>query len=143
MKLLTPNEEQEIIEAIKNSEKLTSGEIKLHIENKCNEDPIERAIKVFDSLKMSKTKERNGVLFYVAVESKKFAIIGDKGINEKVGEDFWEKTKELMQKHFLNRDFAKGIIEGVKMAGEQLMSHFPYDGKNDTNELSDEISFGK
>lgn len=142
MKLLSEIEETQILESIKDAETQTSGEIKLHIESNCKGDSVERAVEVFVKLKMHETDLRNGVLFYVATESKKFAIIGDKGINEKVSENFWENTKEKMKGYFIKQEFAKGIIEGIKMAGEQLHVFFPYDSATDKNELSDDISFG-
>lgn len=142
MKLLSEIEETQILESIKNAETQTSGEIKLHIETVCKGDVLEKAIAIFEKLKMHETDLRNGVLFYVATESKKFAIIGDKGINEKVPENFWENTKELMKSYFIKQEFANGIIQGIKMAGEQLHSFYPYDVAADKNELSDDISFG-
>jgi uncharacterized membrane protein len=100
-----------------------------------------RAIEVFDQLKMYKTKARNGVLFYVNVGQKSFAIIGDKGINKKVDANFWDSTKELVLENFKQKLYKKGLIEGITEAGKQLKSYFPYQ-KNDTNELSNEISKG-
>ena len=90
---------------------------------------------------MENTQERNGVIIYVAVKSKHFAIYGDKGINEKVSADFWDSTKEVMQNHFKNGNFKQGLIDGILKAGDQLKTHFPYQN-DDTNELSNEISKG-
>jgi uncharacterized membrane protein len=143
MKILTEQEETQILEAIRNAEEKTSGEIKLHIESECKSDAIERAIEVFGILKMNETEQRNGILFYVATDSKKFAIIGDEGINEKVPSNFWESTKELMRSYFIQHKFADGITKGIEMAGEQLQTFFPFNRTNDKNELSDDISFGK
>lgn len=137
----SPEEEQKVIEAIANAELKTSGEIKLHIESRCWFSPIWRAKKVFKLLEMHRTAEKNGVLIYIAVKSKKFAIIGDSGINEKVGQNFWDSTKELMQKEFKQGNFYSGAIKGIESAGEQLLKHFPY-AANDTNELSNTISYG-
>lgn len=139
---LTKAEEQAIVEAISQAEKNTSGEIRVHIEKENTIAPIERAVEVFRHLHMENTKERNGVIIYLAVKSKHFAIYGDKGINEKVGDDFWDATKEVMQYHFKNGNFKQGIIDGVLKAGEQLKTHFPYQD-DDTNELSNEISIGE
>ncbi|WP_264522366.1 TPM domain-containing protein [Flavobacterium sp. N1994] len=138
---LTPEEEQEIVKAIGIAEKNTSGEIRVHIEKENTIAPIDRAVEVFRKLHMENTKERNGVIIYVAVKSKHFAIYGDQGINEKVGADFWNSTKNIMANHFKNGDFKQGLIEGVLKAGEQLKAHFPYQ-EDDTNELSNEISKG-
>ena len=138
---LTKAEEQEIVEAIGIAEKNTSGEIRVHIEKENTIAPLDRAMEVFRSLNMENTQERNGVIIYVAVKSKHFAIYGDNGINEKVADDFWDSTKDAMANHFQNGDFKQGLINGILKAGEQLKTHFPYQD-NDTNELSNEISKG-
>jgi uncharacterized membrane protein len=138
---LTKPEEQEIVESIGKAEKNTSGEIRVHIEKETSVSAIDRAMDVFRKLNMEDTLERNGVIIYVAVKSKQFAIYGDKGINEKVGADFWNSTKETMQNHFKNGNFKQGLIDGILKAGEQLKTHFPYQD-DDTNELSNEISKG-
>ena len=138
---LTKAEEQEIVEAIGVAEKNTSGEIRVHIEKETSVAAINRAMEVFRNLNMENTQERNGVIIYVAVKSKQFAIYGDKGINEKVGADFWNSTKEAMQNHFISGNFKQGLIDGILKAGEQLKTHFPY-LHDDTNELSNEISKG-
>ena len=138
---LTKAEEQEIVEAIGIAEKNTSGEIRVHIEKENAIAPLDRAMEVFRSLNMENTQERNGVIIYVAVKSKNFAIYGDKGINEKVADDFWDSTKDVMQNHFKNGNFKQGLIDGILKAGEQLKTHFPYQD-NDKDELSNEISKG-
>ena len=138
---LTKAEEQEIVAAIGVAEKNTSGEIRVHIEKENTIAPIDRAVEVFHHLNMEKTKERNGVIIYVAVKSKHFAIYGDKGIHDIVGDDFWNSTKELMQNHFKSGNFKQGLIDGILKAGEQLKTHFPYQD-NDKDELSNEISKG-
>lgn len=138
---LTKEEELEIIEAIRISENHTSGEIRVHIEKETSIAAIDRATEVFNSLNMHKTKDANGVLIYVAVKSKKFAICGDKGINEVVPHNFWEATKDIMADHFKNGNFKQGLVDGILKAGQQLKTFFPFDD-NDTNELSNEISKG-
>lgn len=138
---LTQAEEQEIVAAIGKAEKNTSGEIRVHIEKETSIAAIERAMEVFRTLNMENTQERNGVIIYVAVKSHQFAIYGDKGINEKVSDDFWDCTKDVMANHFKNGDFKQGLIEGILNAGEQLKKHFPYQD-DDTDELSNEISKG-
>jgi len=138
---LTKAEEQEIVAAIGKAEKNTSGEIRVHIEKETSIAAIDRAVEVFQQLNMENTQERNGVIIYVAVKSHKFAIYGDKGINEKVNDDFWDCTKDIMANHFKNANFKQGLIEGILNAGEQLKKHFPFQD-NDTNELSNEISLG-
>ena len=140
--LLTPDETFQVKSAIKEAELNTSGEIRVHIEKKCKGDIMDRAAFVFEKLAMYKTELRNGVLFYLATSDKKFAILGDAGINAKVPEGFWESVKDHMQDLFKKGEFAKGLSDGIKMAGISLKEHFPYQ-KDDVNELSDEISFGK
>lgn len=138
---LTKEEEAEIVEAIRVSELNTSGEIRVHLEKKSSIAHLDRAMEVFHFLKMDNTYDRNGVLIYIAVKDKTFVIYGDRGIYNKVPHDFWNSTKEIIQHHFRNNEFKKGIIEGIFKAGEQLKKYFPYD-KNDKNELSNEISRG-
>ncbi len=141
-KFFTPGQKTDISLAIKQAEMNTSGEIRVHIEKDFTGDILDRAAYVFKSIGMQKTALRNGVLFYLAIGSKKFAIIGDAGINAKVPEGFWDNIKEAMLVHFTSGEFATGLSEGILMAGEQLKKHFPY-LSGDTNELSDDISFGK
>jgi len=127
--------------AVKEAELNTSGEIRVHIDNRCKEDVLDRAAWWFAKLNMHKTEKRNGVLFYLAVKDHKFAILGDGGINAVTAEDFWDEIKEKMLDHFKEGKFAEGLKEGILMAGEQLKEHFPYQ-QDDVNELPDEISFG-
>lgn len=138
---LTPAEEQEIVQAIALAEKNTSGEIRVHIENNSETPPIARAQEVFDFLKMYKTEARNGVLFYVGVANKQFAIIGDIGIDDVVETDFWDSTKDLIIENFKAKKYKEGLVEGIHRAGERLKNFFPYES-DDTNELSNEISKG-
>lgn len=135
-------EKARIRNAIREAELRTSGEVVVHIENRCKEDVLDRAAGVFDMLELQKTKERNGVLFYLAMKDHKFAILGDGGINEKVGNAFWNEVKDLMQAEFRNGAFTEGLCKGIGLAGEKLAEHFPYQ-KDDVNELSDDISFGE
>ena len=136
---LSKTEEQEIVQAIVEAEKNTSGEIRVHIEEHTEKSPLERAQEVFFELKMDETQDRNGVLFYVCVSDKKFAILGDKGINEAVESDFWDCTKDTVIANFKEGNFKKGLVEGILRAGERLKKYFPYQS-DDTNELSNEIS---
>jgi uncharacterized membrane protein len=136
----TPSQKKAIEEAIALAEKQTSGEIRVHIETSCPEDVLDRAASIFGKLKMHKTAERNGVLFYLAINEHKFAILGDAGINAKVPDGFWNNVKELMTEHFRKNEFAEGFIAGIALSGEKLKEHFPH-LENDTNELSDEITF--
>ena len=138
---LSKAEEQEIVQAIVEAEKNTSGEIRVHIEEHTEKSPLERAQEVFFELKMDETQDRNGVLFYVCVSDKKFAILGDKGINEAVESDFWDCTKDVVIANFKEGNYKKGLVEGILRAGERLKKYFPYQS-DDTNELSNEISRG-
>ncbi len=138
---LTANEELEIVNAIVEAEKNTSGEIRVHMEPTSKKPHYERAQEVFHLLKMDNTKEENGVLIYIAVTDKKFVIYGDKGINRAVPDNFWDNTKNILENHFKKGDFKQGIIEGILMAGKELETHFPWQ-HNNTNELSNEVSKG-
>ena len=140
-KLFSTSDKDQIVEAIRQAELNTSGEIRVHIENSCKGDVLDQAAYMFSKLNMTQTELRNGVLFYLAVENRKFAILGDAGINAKVPADFWDEIKDRVLKDFLEGNFASGLAAGIKMAGEQLKQHFPHQS-DDVNELSDEISFG-
>ncbi|TBV27696.1 TPM domain-containing protein [Meridianimaribacter sp. CL38] len=136
---LSQTEEQEVIKAIRDAERLTSGEIRVHLEKNDNGNAEARAMEVFHYLKMDNTKLQNGVLIYVAIEDKSFAIYGDKGINNVVANDFWESTKNTIQSHFKSGRYKDGLIYGILTAGEQLQHHFPWN-HFDTDELPNEIS---
>ena len=140
-KYFSPENKLQIANAIRVAEMNTSGEIRLHIEKYCKGDVLDQATYVFEKLEMHKTQLRNGVLFYLAVEDHKFAILGDAGINQKVSKDFWEKTKELVLSNFKEGNITEGLTNGILMAGEQLKEHFPY-LTEDKNELTNDISFG-
>jgi uncharacterized membrane protein len=135
-------EKDAIKHAIQQAELKTSGEIRVHIENTCSGNVLDRASYLFGKIGMHKTHLRNGVLFYLAVLDHKFAIIGDAGINAVVHVDFWDNAKKVMLQHFNSNAFAEGLIKGITMAGEQLKTHFPYKS-DDVNELSDDLSFGE
>jgi uncharacterized membrane protein len=136
----TAEQQASIVSAIAEAEKNTSGEIRVHLENKCSADVLDRAAQVFAKLHMHKTKERNGVLFYLATEDHKFAILGDAGVNAKTGPDFWDTIKAGMAEDFSKGNFTEGLVNGIIKAGEQLKVHFPYQS-DDVNELPNEISF--
>ena len=134
----TAEQQTSIVSAIAEAEKNTSGEIRVHLENKCSADVLDRAAQVFAKLHMHKTKERNGVLFYLATEDHKFAILGDAGVNAKTGPDFWDTIKAGMAEDFSKGNFTEGLVNGIIKAGEQLKVHFPYQS-DDVNELPNEI----
>lgn len=133
-------EQQKIVSAIKEAELNTSGEIRVHIENRCKGESLERAAEIFYELKMDHTAARNGILFYLAVKDRKFAIIGDEGINRNVEHDFWNDIKDEMTSKFKEGQFTEGLVAGILKCGNKLKQYFPYQ-KDDVNELSDEISF--
>ena len=139
-KFFTTEQQHEIVEAIRQAEANTSGEIRVHIENHCRGDIMDRSAMVFNILKMNETAERNGVLIYLAIKDKKFSIIGDEGINKMVEHDFWNDVKDMMAGHFRSGNFTEGIIQGVLRVGEKLQTFFPHKS-DDINELSDDISF--
>jgi uncharacterized membrane protein len=132
-------EKKDIMEAIRNAEKQTSGEIRLHLEKKSKGKIFERAVKVFRKIRMQRTEKRNGVLIYLATIDHQFVILGDKGINDVVPENFWEDIAELMAENFKKNKFSGGLCEGITLIGEKLKSHFPFQ-EDDVNELPDDIS---
>jgi len=138
----TKEEKERIKTSIMLAEGNTSGEIRVHLDKRCREDVMDRAAWWFKKLEMHKTELRNGVLFYLAVKDRKFAIIGDSGINAVTPEDFWDRIKETILGHFKEEAFCDGLCEGLRLAGEALKEHFPHQD-DDVNELPDEISFGK
>jgi uncharacterized membrane protein len=137
----TTEQKAAILHAIGQAELNTSGEIRVHIEKSCDGDVLDQAAYIFKKLKMHETAQRNGVLIYLALNDKKFAILGDAGINSKVPEGFWDKVKDEMAHHFRIGAFAEGLTVGIERTGEKLKSFFPL-LPDDTNELSNDISFG-
>jgi uncharacterized membrane protein len=142
-KFLTKEQEQTVIQAIKDAEMATSGEIRVHIEAKCKaDDALTRAKEVFAELKMHETELRNGTIIYVATKDHKIAIWGDEGIHSKVGQDFWDQELELITRYFMADDYETGLKEAVLKIGEKLKEYFPYQ-TDDVNELPDDISYGE
>ena len=139
-KLLNNEEDRRIVEAIKQAELNTSGEIKVHIENHCLGKVEERSLFVFNRLKMNETQQRNGVLIYLAVKDHKFAILGDEGINKVVEATFWNDIRDMMASEFKQERFAEGLEQGILRCGEKLKTYFPYQ-TNDVNEIPDDISY--
>ncbi|MFO7744469.1 MAG: TPM domain-containing protein [Psychroflexus sp.] len=138
---ISPDDEKEIVEAIKEAELNTSGEIRVHIEHKCTGDRFDHALEIFEKLEMHKTELSNGVLIYVSIDDHQLVILGDKGINDVVPKGFWESTKDQIISQFKSGNYKQGLINGVLEAGKQLKEHFPYQS-DDTNELNNEISKG-
>ena len=138
--LLNREEDRRVVEAIRQAELNTSGEIKVHIENHCKGDVETRCLYLFDRLKLNQTQQRNGVLIYLSVKDRKFAILGDEGINNVVEEGFWNDAKDLMLSHFKEGRFTEGLEQGIQRCGEKLKTYFPYQS-DDVNEISDDISY--
>ncbi len=129
--------------AIKEAENNTSGEVRVHIEDRCKaDDAITRAKEVFADLNMHETELKNGVIIYIATKDHKMAIWGDEGIHEKVGQDFWNSEIELMKKYFQADDYESGLRDAILLVGQKLREFFPYQS-DDVNELDDEISYGE
>lgn len=126
--------------AIGEAERATSGEIRVHIETSCKADIFDEAAWLFRKLGMHKTAGRNGVLIYMALRQRTFAIIGDTGINSVVGQGFWDTVRDHIQERFSQGHFSEGLVEGILMAGARLKEYFPW-SENDINELPDDISF--
>jgi uncharacterized membrane protein len=140
----TDEEKQLVVTAIQAAERCTSGEIRVFVESRCRYvDPLDRAAEVFAGLKMEQTAARNGVLVYVALKDRQLALLGDKGIHEKVGREFWDRQVQLILSHFNKANYAQGIAQVVAEIGKALETHFPYDKDTDTNELPDDIVFGR
>ena len=140
---LTLAQEQSLVAAIKQAELRTSGEIRLHLEDTCpTPEPLDRAAQVFAELRMHQTKLRNGVLFYLAWQTRQFAVVGDSGINSQVSDEFWEAVKEIVLDQFRQERYVAGLEQGIRLVGEQLRQHYPYDAATDVNELPDDISYG-
>ena len=136
---LTEENLQQLKSAIASAEDKTSGEIRLYIEEECEADVMDRAAFIFEKLKMHETELRNGVLLYVAFGHKKFAIIGDAGINQHTGNEFWDSVKELMLPEFKKDDLTTGLIIGIAAIAEKVKLFFPYE-LGDKNEISNDIA---
>lgn len=137
-------DQQLIVEAVREAEMRTSGEVRVYVESRCRfVDALDRAVEVFQALGMHQTAERNGVLVYVAMKDHQLAIFGDEGIHRKVGSEFWNEELRHMLAEFNRQHYAAGIAQVVREIGEVLAQHFPYDKTTDKNELSDDIVFGR
>ncbi len=137
-------EREQIVEAIREAERMTSGEVRIFIENHCTYvNPIHRAQEIFWNLKMYETAQRNGVLVYIAMKDHQLAVYGDEGIHQKVGSEFWNKEVQHMLNEFREAHYAEGLATIIRDIGEALTLHFPYDEKGDKNELPDDIVFGR
>lgn len=142
--IFSDQEQKEIVQAIAEQEKRTSGEIRLYVESRCSfVDPVDRARELFHELKMDQTKDRNGVLIYIAYDDHQLAIFGDEGIYKAMGTEFWHAELRKILSKFSNKQFVSGILEIISDIGSALIEKFPYNGDTDRNELSNDIVFGK
>lgn len=140
----TPEEKHHIVEAVQQVEKKTSGEVRVFVESRCSfMDALDRAVEIFQHLKMYETAERNAVLIYVAMKDRQLAVFGDEGIHQKVGGEYWNKEVQKMISNFNRDDYAEGISGCVKAIGEALYTYFPYNNATDKNELPDDILSGR
>jgi uncharacterized membrane protein len=140
----TPEEKSQLVEAIQQAERQTSGEVRVFVESRCRfVDALDRAKEIFFRLKMEETEQRNATLVYVAVKDRQAAVFGDEGIHHKVGEEYWGIEVGKMMHHFRNQQLADGICQAVSDIGQALQFHFPYNRETDKNELPDEIIFGR
>jgi uncharacterized membrane protein len=130
---------QAIIEAIREAERRTSGEIRVHIRSKCRGDALKAAADIFKRLRMDRTRDRSSVLIFLALDSHAFAVLGDKGIHERVGNEFWSETRDIMTSYFARGDLRGGILQGIRGIGEKLSRYFPF-STGDQNELPDNIT---
>jgi len=140
-KFYTEDEQHHIVQAIREWEKVSYGEIKVHLEDKCKGDPVKEAEKWFNKLGLANTKKKTGVLIYMAVQTHCFAVIGDSGIDAEVEPGFWESVVWIIEEHFKDQLYLEGTIEAIKMIGRTFEQHFP-DPDNKNNEIPNDLSFG-
>ena len=138
---LSVSEKDAVVSAIRAAEATTSGEIRIHIDDRCDEEVLDRAVKVFHHLRMDKTVFRNGVLIYIAVRDRQFAVIGDEAIHKKVDDDFWKDISHQLHNSFKNEQAFQGILNAIETIGKTLSTYFPDIDKLDRNELPDDISY--
>ena len=135
---------EQIVQAIRNAEKETSGEVRVYVESR---NPfvnvMDRAAEVFFKLKMDNTADRNAVLLYIAIKDKELALFGDEGIYKKVGAAYWDSEVKNMIAQFSKENISNGIEQCIQHIGQTLKEKFPYNNATDKNELPDEIVFGK
>lgn len=142
--LFTEEESRKIIEAVREAEQRTSGEVRVFVESHCRYmNAIDRAVEIFQQLKMDQTKDRNAVLVYIAIRDRQLAVFGDEGIHQKVGNEYWAKEVEIMISAFNHQHIGEGIVKCIADIGEALHTYFPYDKEIDKNELPDDIVFGR
>ena len=142
-KLLRTIDSKRIREAIQRAEARTSGEIRVSVSPLFWGNVRKAAEKAFERMGMTATKQRNGVLFFVVPARRTFVVLGDSGIHEKVGQNYWSDVARIVSEKFRNGDFTDGLIAGVEAAGEQLATYFPFESSRDLNELPDDVDYGR
>jgi uncharacterized membrane protein len=142
-KLLQIVDQDKVKAAIENAERQTSGEICVSVAPLFWGSVEKAADKAFVRLGMTNTKDRNGVLFFVVPARRKFVVLGDRGIHERVGQEFWNSVAAAVSEKFRDGDFTGGLLGGIQKVGEQLATHFPYNASADKNELSNNVDFGE
>jgi uncharacterized membrane protein len=130
-----------VVAAIQEAERVTSGEIRVSVASFFWGDVEKTAGKAFRRLGMEHTADRNGVLIFLVPSRRRFAVLGDAGIHEKVGQAFWEDVSACLSSHFRRGAFTEGLVEGIRMVGERLATHFPSAGEADRNELPEDVDF--
>ncbi len=142
--LLTGQDQNLVVDAIRATEQRTSGEVRVYVESHCKfVNSLDRAVEIFNGLKMYETAERNAVLVYVALKDHQLAVFGDQGIHQKTGQQFWNDAVQHMLQHFNKQDYGAGLAAVVNEIGNALCTHFPYNSSTDKNELPDDIVFGR
>ena len=142
-RFFSPEEQALIVASIREAERRTSGEVRVYVESRCSYmDALDRAVELFKEMGMEATAQRNGVLVYVAIRDHQLAVLGDAGIHEKVGTEYWDKEVMKMVMAFNRDNYAEGIVRCVTDIGMALKEHFPYQA-DDRNELPDDIEFGR
>lgn len=137
-------EQQQMIEAIRKAERMTSGEVRLFVESRCSYmDAVDRAAELFFRLEMDETDDHNAVLVYVAMDDRQLAVVGDAGIHQKVGNEYWNEEVQKMISNFNQHNYAAGLVEIISDIGQALTKHFPFNNDTDKNELPDDLVFGK
>jgi uncharacterized membrane protein len=129
-----------IVKAIRSAEARSRGEIRVHVSHRAVDDAQAAAAREFEKLGMTATKERNGVLLYVAPKVRRFAVIGDIGIHDKGGRDLWPRLAAMLEAAFREGRYTEGLVEAIAQIGELLAQHFPRTAGADVNELPDQIS---
>ena len=139
-RFLSQVDQERIVAAIRAAEGGSRGEIRVHASNRVVDEAEQEAARQFERLGMTATAERNGVLIYVAPRSQRFAIVGDTGIHEKCGPDFWKQVAAAMEHDFREGRFTDGLVKGIAAAGDALARYFPRAEAADRNELPDQVS---